>query len=57
MNRQKELSKMWLSLNKMKRSLYMLTLGETDKEILKLVEARSKIEEVLSYLETKIDKK
>lgn len=57
MNRQKELSKMWLSLNKMKRSLYMLTLGETDKEILKLVEARSKIEDVLSYLETKIDKK
>lgn len=57
MSTHEEYSKMWLSLNKIKRNLYMMTLGETNKEILKLVEARSKIEEVLSYLETKIDKK
>jgi hypothetical protein len=57
MSTKEEYSKMWLSLNKIKINLYRMTLGETDKEILKLVEARSKIEEVLRYLETKIDKK
>ena len=50
-----EYSKLWLKLNTMKKSLYLLTLGEQDKEILKLNEARVKIEEVLDYLATKID--
>jgi len=50
-----EYSKLWLKLNTMKKSLYLLTLGEQDKEILKLNEARVKIEEVLDYLTAKID--
>ena len=50
-----EYSKLLLKLNTMKKSLYLLTLGEQDKEILKLNEARIKIEEVLDYLTTKID--
>jgi hypothetical protein len=55
-SKQEEYSKLWLKLNKMKINLYRLTLGENDKEILKLNEARSKIEEVLNYLDQKLKK-